>query len=373
MNYNNYFKAIALAFFSVTLLLGSCTKERYVAPEVAPQIVGTKGVYMLCEGLWGISTSAISYYDTATRTTTQDIYKTVNKTELGEMANDLRAYGSKMYCVISGNQGEAKSFVDVMDIATCKSLKRISFNSGSEGAMPRFVTFYKNKAYVSRYDGKISRIDTATLAVDGELQLMNGANKAEGLEELAVANGKLYVTNSSHPYYSKGLKTKVTVIDLATFTKTKDIEVGNNPVRIAAAGNGDLYTVTWNDYVVFNAPTLVRINSVTDAVVQTENYDLGAVHISKAQAWVTQDVYSSPAVKAINLATGKLGNALVSDGTAIYTPNGVTVNDFDQSVVVGSSNGSIGMALGFGADGKQKYSFITAGTPQHAVFNYTYK
>ncbi|WP_199138034.1 YncE family protein [Pedobacter sp. ASV12] len=374
---NKPFKTIVLAFLWGILLTSSCKKDRTPAPiPKVPEIAGTKGIYMLCEGLWGMNNSAISYYDIATNTVEKDMYKKVNKTDLGETANDLKAYGSKMYCVVAGNQGEARSFVDIIDIATCKSLKRISFNSANDGYMPRFVTFYKNKAYVSRYDGKISRIDTTSLAVDGELQLMNGSNKAEGLEELTVANGKLYVTNSSHPFYSNGLKTKVTVIDLASFTKVKDIEVGNNPVRIGAAGNGDLYVITWNDYIIFNNPSLVRINSTTDAVVQTESYDLGAINIVKDQAWVSQDVYTNPTVKGINLATGKLGNSLISDGTKITTPYGLTVNGFDQSVAVADAmnyNSSAGKAYIFGKDGKLQYSFATAALPQHAVFNYSYK
>jgi hypothetical protein len=375
MVFNNYLKSTGLAFLAIVMLLSSCKKEKddNIEPKV-PEISGTKGIYVLCEGLWGQNNSAISYYDIASNTVEQDMYNKVNKTKLGETANDLKAYGSKMYCVISGTQGEAKSFIDIIDIATCKSLKRISFNSANDGFMPRYVTFYKNKAYVSRYDGKISRIDTTTLAVDGELQLMNGTNKAEGLEGLAVANGKLYVTNSWHPYYPNGLRSKVTVIDLNSFTKTKDIEVGNNPVRIATADNGDLYAITWNVLGESNKPSLVRINSTTDAVVQKEEvlqWDyLSAITIAKNQAWVG----INSEIKAINLSTGKLGNNLITDGTTITTIYGLTVNPFDNSVVVADAEGygGTGKAYVF-VDGKRKYDFATAGLPQHSVFNYTYK
>lgn len=367
---------VLFSFLATVLFLSACKKDKALTPVKAQEIVGTKGVYMLCEGLWGQNNSAISYYDIATNKAEKDIYSKVNKTNLGETANDLKAYGSKMYCVVSGTQGEAKSFVDIMDIATCKSLKRIPFNTTNDGFMPRYITFYKNKAYVSRYDGKISRIDTGTLAVDGELQLMNGTNKAEGLEGLAVANGKLYVTNSWHPYYPNGLRSKVTVIDLNSFTKIKDIEVGNNPVRIAAAANGELYTITWNALGESNKPSLVRINSTTDAVIEKEEFlqwdYLNSMAIAKDQAWLG----INGQVRAINLATGKLGSNLITDGTAISTMYGLTINPFDQSIVVADAeghNGNVGKAYVFGLDGKQKYAFATAGLPQHAVFTYTYK
>jgi hypothetical protein len=372
MKYNYYIKTIAPAVLAITLLFSSCTKERNFEPK-APEISGTKGIYVLCEGSWGQNNSAISYYDIATNTVVQDIYSKVNTTKLGETANDLQAYGSKMYCVVSGIKGQSNSFVDIMSIATGKSLKRISFNEASNLDIPRYVTFYQNKAYVSRYDGVISRIDTTTMTVDAELQLMNGSTKAAILEGIAVANGKLYVTNGVNDYANpNSLKTKVTVVDLATFKKTKDIEVGSNPVKITAAGNGDLYTITWNVWGQTNKPTLVRINSTTDAVVQTEEYDLGAIAIVKDQAWVTKDIYSAPSIRSINLTTGKLGNALITDATTIASPYGLTINPFDNSVVA-TDGTTPGKVYVFGIDGKKKFEFATAGLPQRAVFTYNYK
>lgn len=376
---NFYKKNISITLAAAVLLIASCKKEQPeepglpepVVPEVkAPEISGTKGVYMLCEGLMNNNNSAISYYDIATKTVVTDYYKQVNNAALGETANDLQQYGSKMYCVVSGVQGSKQSFVDIMDIKTCKSLKRISFNSATDGYLPRFVTFYKNKAYVSRYDGKVSRIDTATMAIDGEVTL------SEGLEQLAVANGKLYVCNSSHPSYPKGAKNKVSVIDLATFTKTTDITVNNNPVRIQAADNGDLFVVTWNDYIINNTPSLDRISSVTDTKTGSYNYDLGAIAINKSTAYIAKDLYSTPDIKALNTTSGAIGTSLITDGQAINTIYGLTINPFSKEVMVADANGynnNQGFAYCIGTDGKVKFSFETAGLPQHAVFIYTYK
>lgn len=351
-------------------LMSACRKDRTIEPEKkTPEISGTTGVYMLTEGTFGAGNSAISFYDINSKTTVKDYYLQVNKTSLGETANDLKQYGSKMYCVVAGTQGSRQSFLDIIDIKTCKSLKRISFNSATEGYIPRFVTFYKDKAYVSRYDGKVSRIDTASMNIDGEITL------SEGLEQLAVANGKLYVCNSSNPYYQNGAKNKVSVIDLATFTKTKDILVNTNPVRIQAAENGDLFVVCWNDYITFNNPSLERISSITDTKTGSYNYDLGTINISKSTAFVSKDIYTSPELKALNLTSGALGTNLITDGTAIKTIYGITVNPFNNDVIVADANnyGSEGLAYCFGSDGKKKFSFSTAALPQHAVFVYSYK
>lgn len=367
----NFYKKHTLLILATALVaVSSCKKDKIEEAEKKQVIAGTKGVYMLCEGLMGSNNSAISYYDISTKVTVADYYKQVNGASVGETANDLQQYGSKMYCVVAGIQGTKQSFLDIIDIKTCKSLKRISFNSASDGYIPRFVAFYKNKAYVSRYDGKVSRIDTATMAIDGEIML------SEGLEQLAVANGKLYVCNSSHPFYQNGAKNKVSVIDLATFTKTKDIAVNNNPVRIQAADNGDLFVVTWNDYIVNNNPSLDRISSVSDTKIASYDYDLGALAVNGSTAYLAKDIYSSPEIKALNTTSGALGANLITDKQTINTIYGLTINPFNKEVMVADANNyssSKGFAYCVGPDGKIKFSFETAGLPQHAVFNYTYK
>jgi hypothetical protein len=358
---------IAILPVLMLVIFTSCHKDHRINTTPVPVITGTTGVYALCEGL---SSSALSFYDINTQKTEADYYKKVNGTSIGVGANDLEQYGNKLYCVITGTDGAKQSFVDVMDINTGKSLKRISFNSDTKGQLPRSIAFYKNKAYVSRYDGKVSRIDTATMTVDGEVTC------SVGLEGLAVANGKLYVCNSSHPSYQTGAKNKVSVIDLSTFTKIKDIEVNNNPVKIQAADNGDLFVVTWNDYIVNNAPSLDRISSATDAKTATYAYDLADIAINKTTGYVFKDVYVTPDIKALNVTTGTLGGSLITDGTAITTLYGITINPFNSDVFIADANNynaTTGAVYCFGADGKKKFSFATAGLPHHAAFVYSYK
>jgi len=368
--YSKCSKSLVLSFAGLSLLLASCKKDNSL--RSTPEITGTKGIYVLCEGSWGANNSAITYYDVASNTTIKDYFQQVNGRPLGETANDLQVYGSKMYCVVSGTQNKAQSYVIVMDLATGKSLKSIPFNTANDGYIPRYITFYKNKAYVSRYDGVISRIDTASLSVDKELQLMNGTNKAGGLEGLAVANGKLYVTNSNHSFYPDGLKDKVTVIDLETFTKKTDIAVVFNPVKIAAAENGDLLVVSWGNYDDID-PQLTRINSNTDAVNGTYPYNAGPLAIVKNKAYLVLDWNAT--LKTFDMVTAALSNNFITDNTSFNAMYGVNINNYDGTVLITDadySNPSTGQAHVFSADGKKKYSFPTAGSPNHAVFTYNY-
>lgn len=366
MNKMNYLKFNVFALAAFAVMLSACKKDR--AENVYEKEVVTKGIYILNEGTMGNNNSSITYYDVDKKTVVADYYAQVNGSKLGETANDLQVYGDKMYCVVTGIAGKAQSFVDVMDVNTGKSIKRIPFNTTNDGFLPRFITFYKNKAYVSRYDGVISRIDTASLTIDADLQLKNGNDNAAGLEGLAVANGKLYVAGSDYYLSSHSLKDKVVVIDLTTFAKTKDIIINYNPQQIAVAATGEVFVNSWGNYFDI-LPALQKINTTTDVVAQTEGADLGTIKIVGDQAWATQDVYSDkPKVTAINIATGKLGANLITDGTAIGTPYGISINPLDQSVVIADSGTS--KAFVFGKDGKVKYSFATGSFPKAAAFTY---
>lgn len=368
----HYFKSGALTLIIGTAFLSSCKKDNEKEQILERETVSTRGIYVLCEGSWNDANSIISYYDVEKKTTVKDYYKQVNGTALGETANDLKVYGSKLYCVVSGVQGDKKSFLDVMNVNTGRTIKRISFNTDTEGKMPRFITFYKNKAYVSNYDGTISRIDTASLTIEENLQLKNGTENAGALEGLAVANGKLYVANSVHGSYPNSLKDKITIIDLATFTKTKDITVTINPVKIAATESGDILVVSWGVYGSID-PTLQKISSTTDAVTGTYSPNVGALAVYQNQVYLATDWGSN--VISFNVTTGTVGTSIVQDGTTLTGVYGITVNPFDQNVVVADAltYGETGKAFVFGQDGKVKYSFETGPSPQAAAFNYNYR
>lgn len=345
---------------------GEQMKIPFIGDPNAAEPVETVGVYMLCEGLMGGNNSEITYYNIKTKVTERDYFSKVNGRKLGETANDLKRYGNKMYCVVSGIQGGKNSYLEVIDVPTGKSLKRIPFFDATSEYMPRYVAFYKNKAYVSGYDGKITRIDTASLKI--ELRTAVGG----ALEGLAIANNKLYVTNSDHPIHPAGKKDIVTVVDIPTLTKMYDVEVGYNPVKIATAGNGDLLVVSWGNYA--NLPAvLTRINSKTDDVVKTYPYSVGPFAVSGNTAFLTLDWGAS--FKTLDMTTDVLSAGFVADGTSFSTAYGVTINAQNNDVYLADANGfgGSGKAFCFGSDGKLKFEFATGGLPQHAVFVYSYK
>jgi len=349
--------------------LSSCKKDKMKEPVGDPLPKSTLGVYVLAEGAFGQpNNSTITYYDIATKAVDKDYFKTKNGIDLGTAASDLKQYGSKMYCVVTGDKDVANdAYVEVISIATGKSIKRIPFSSGGVDFSPRYIIFNKNKAYVSGYDGNISRIDTADLTIETQLKL-NGA-----LEEMAIVDNKLYVANSDNFQFPNANNASLSVVNLTTFTKVKDIPVGHNPTRISATTAGELFVVTKGDYADIK-PSLDKVNTITDTKVTGVLANLEFVKITGSQSFVIGD-YRDPFLKTINFSTGQLAANFVTDATAVPTPYGATVNTLNNEVVITDHNsyGAEGKAFIFNAQGVKQVEFTTGGFPQAAVFNYSYK
>ena len=361
---------IVLSFGAITF--ASCTKDRGMIAESTPK--ETIGVYGLCEGAFGaVNNSTITYYDINTSTTTKDFFKKQNGIELGSNANDLKQYGSKMYCVVTGTTIAAKdSYVEVINIATGKSLKRIPFYDAAKGYSARHIAFYNGKAYVSSYDGFITRIDTASMSIESRVAV-GGA-----LDGVVIVNNKLYVANSINPNFPSANNASVSVVDLVSFTKLKDITVNVNPTKLAATSAGEIYAITNGTYTPpFVAPSLERLNSMTDTKTQSYSYNLGGMAINKSQGLViVYGNYPEPnSLKSFSTSTSLIGSNFITDNTAIASLYAVTINPLNEDVYVSDANnyGTEGKIVAFSSSGKKKFEFPTGAIPQTVVFNYSYK
>jgi len=323
----------------IILALSACRKDDPIIPEVVeplpPQTVTTiEGFYLLNEGNMNMNKASLDYYDYASGTYRRNVYGQANPEAtlgLGDVGNDIGIYGSKLYAVIN-----CSNKLEVMDVKTTKRLKVIDVKNC------RYVTFAHGKAYVSVYDsevqvgevspnGFVAEIDTATLTITRTVQV------GRQPEEMAAVGDKLYVANSggySPPNYER----TVTVIDLNTFTKIKDIDVAINLHRMKADNYGDLYVSTRGDD--FNVPTkLFVIDTQTDAVKNTFDIACTNLTISGDTAYIigselnsTAYIYSMINVKTETLLEGSFLPKAVSD--AIKMPYCIAVDPFSKNIYI---------------------------------------
>ena len=344
--------SILLITVALSFALASCHKDKKVVPVTKAV---TDGLYVLNQGIFNDNNSTLSFYGYTTQQVTPDIFNTANGRGLGDTGNDVEIYGSKMYIVVN-----VSSTVEVVDAHTGKSIKQIKLFNGATAREPRDIAFYKNNAYVSSYDGTVAVIDTAALTASQFIPV--GRNP----EQLAVANGKLYVANSGgldYPNYDK----TVSVINLSTLTVTKTLTVVVNPQNVVADNYGHVYVLSAGDYITIGS-SLAIIDDNADAVTSQTNFDGSNISIAGDNIFF---ITSAGKIEIYNAKSQTVSNpGFITDGTAITTPYDVQSDASTGEVFVTdakdySSNGTL---YAFDKTGKKEYSVTVGINPGKIAF-----
>ncbi len=309
------------------------------------------GLYILNGGNWNENNASLSYYDLGTKEITKDIYRTQNGKGLGDGAEQLLIYGSKMYITVSGSNRLA-----VLDLEG-KEIKSIT-PEGDEPMNPRCMAADNGKVYVSYYYGhSVAMLDTVSLEVEKEVKV------GRYPEQLTVANGRIYVANSGgndHPDYGE----TISVINQTSFEVEKEIKVAFNPVGVISDSQGDVYVISWADHGKTTDQTLQRINSKTDEVVVMGKATKMTVVDDKIYTYFSQ-YYNSKGISYVEydaLTESVVNDKLIADNTIIPSPNTIAVEPVTRNLFVTyfdySSTSSMYV---FGANGELLETIDTGG------------
>jgi len=328
------------------VLLASCKKNDPVFT------LPTQGLYVLNQGNVTNTNSTLTYYDYLNKTTAPDIYQSANGKKIGDTGNDIGIYGSKMYLVVNGS-----NVVTVANAKTAVLTKQITL------ASPRFVVFYDKSAFVTSYNGTVSVIDTASLAITKTITV------GRAPEQMAISNGKLYVANSGGLDYPNFDKT-VSVIDLTTLAETKKITVTDNPISLAADAYNNVYVLSLGNYGAV-APGLTVINTSNDVVRSKPAVSLGYNIPMIAQGDYVYFPTADNKITMFNAKTQAFEKAnFITDGTLITNPFAIGFDNLTKHIFVAdakdyNSNGTI---TAFDASGKKVYTVNTGINPGKIAF-----
>lgn len=345
-----------LTTLALATTLASCHKDKEVVKNTTPLVTS---VYVLNQGNFGKSNSSLTFYDKSTSTTTADIFTSANSRGLGATANDAKIYGTKMYITV-----DLSGTVEVVDAKTAKSIKQVLFqNSDKSSREPRSVAFANGKVFISLYDGQVGKVavmDTTTYTVS---QYINVGVDPEGM---TVVNNKLYVANSGGINYPNVDKT-VSVIDLATLSKTKDITVGQDPYGVSSDAYGHVFVVAYGVFGTSNA-SLTVIDSSSDTVLSTKDFTGGPLAIAGDNGYY---IDGDGTIKIYNVKTLTAGTTnFIADATVLKAGYAINVlastgEVFVTDAVDYSSNGTL---YAFDKTGKKEYSFTTGVNPGTITF-----
>lgn len=224
-------KLFFVALVSVSVFV-SCTDENEEVVDLGDY---NQGVLVLNEG--GSGQGSISYISNDLSIFTQDVYGTVNGSDLfGKFTQSIFFDGDKAY-IISGGSNK----ITVVNRHTFKLIAKIE--TGLE--KPRYGVVKDGKAYVTNAntyaawgapatavgytDDYIAVINLTTNLVESKIELNATANR------ILLENGKLYI---SEPYTSD----KLLVVNAATKTLEAPINIGTDADTMEAK-DGILYVL----------------------------------------------------------------------------------------------------------------------------------
>ena len=331
--------------------------------------VVTLGAYVLNTGNWDGNDAGILYLDFQTGELSEDLYAAANGEGLGDLGQDLCVYGSKIYVTVSNS-----SKVAIMD-RNCRLLKSISVTA-SDGTPinPRYMTAYEGKVYFTAYDGTVSRIDTTSMSVDGKLNLIDAGAQTgyDHPEAITAANGKLYVNISGY-----GSGKWLSVVDVASFTKLKDIEIVLNPyTQCITAEDGYVYFVSNGNYAgkpsltpeQYVYGTMQRLDPETDQVEQVCH----ATYIANAgdKMYILYSEFYLPEVARAYVRDLKTGaESEFIDMADLQSANGLAVDPASGDVYVfDAPYGAASDVHVYGADGTLKRTFEAGMSTSKMVF-----
>jgi len=374
-------KIIYLLLGCFTLIYNSCRKEQKPPQETVTQVdhpdsnYATKGMYILNEGNMNQNKASLDYLDFTTGKYHSNIYSQANPTivkNLGDVGNDIGAYGSKLYIVVNNS-----NLVEVVNVHTAKHIGQINI------ANCRNVVFHNNHAYVSAYlgtvgdpkapNGAVYEIDTATL------QITRKVTVGRQPEEMAIVGEKLYVANSggySPPNYERTLS----VVDINSFTEIKKIDVAINLEKVKADQYGDLYVTSRGDYYTI-PPDLYVIDTKTDAIKKDFKMPVSNLWIDGDTAYMYSVAFSyitgqnTIAYSMINVKDETVSDKqFITDGTEkqIKVPYGIAVNPITKEVYVADAKNYVisGTLYCFDPTGKKEWSVTAGDIPGHFAFIY---
>ena len=324
---------VSFFFLLFLLLFASCddledTDTPSGGGDGMPVETGTTELYILSEGLFNLNNSSLALYSFKNNQLNTDYFRSINRRGLGDTANDMAIYGSKLYIVVN-----VSSQIEVVDLQSGKSVKQIPMLSeNGSSRQPRNIAFEGGKAYVCSFDGTVARIDTASLSIDA---LTRAGRNPDGI---CVQNGKLYVSNSGGlDWEGIGVDRTVSVIDIPSFTEIKKIEVGPNPGKIQAGPDGNIYVATHGENIEAGDYHFVQIDGHTDQVVRTFDEKVLSFTIHDNMAYLYNYDYRTQdsQIKVFNLKTGKTEREnFITDGTAIRTPYSISVNPYSGNIYI---------------------------------------
>ena len=349
-----------MSLFFATAIIACSDDNNDDGPGGGDENTATSGIWVLNQGSYGGNNASLSHYDIETEEVKEDVFFNVNGRKLGELAQDIKCYGSLMYITVSGSGS-----LEVVDKITGSSVKQINFtDEDNQPREPRRIACAGGNVYVTLYDGFVARIDTISLTIEDYVTV--GRNP----EGITAFGNRLFVANSGGMGYPDNFDNTVSVIDISVsqetgkpkFTETGKTTVADDPIEIFATEYGDIYVISRADYT---NPVLQRISTATTEITTIHGFKAYSMSIAGKYAYIYNYDYDTmeSSYTLYDIMEKKVEReSLITDNTEISSPYYIgadpTTGDFFVSSGAYNSNGDLYI---FDKNGQCKTNFDTGG------------
>ncbi len=333
----------------------ACTKlpNEDFYPEIADS---TEVIWVANEGNFNSNNASITAYAIKEEAVAQQYFKSKNNIELGDVANDIELYGSKVYVIVNNS-----STIEILDKNTGLRIKQLQLIKDGINRSPRQIVFSNGKGYVSNFDGSIGVLDTSSLTFE---QFVQAGENPDGI---GIAKGKLFVANSgglNFPNYDK----TVSVFLLPSMQKDTTLTVTLNPTGIFISDDEDVYIASQGNYSNIK-PKLSRIDASTYIVKQNFDLTVNDMDFYKNTAYISS--YDFNTSTSIIYKLDELTNQLVTQSLPeLKTLNAIKIDPITGYIYCMDANGytQSGKVYCYNTEWKLLFQFGTGLIPGDLIF-----
>ncbi|WP_314955407.1 DUF5074 domain-containing protein [Hoylesella loescheii] len=384
-------KRFSLFYIACLILavVSSCREDFYIIPSqnqdtgVAPTRGNILGMYVLNEGNMGSNKASIDFLDLDENKPTvhylRNIYSERNPNvvkELGDVGNDIKIYGSKLWIVVN-----VSNKVEVATADSCKRITQINIPNC------RYLAFKDGFAYVSSYVGPVKFDKDAPLGMVYKVDTVDFKKKDSVVvgyqpEELCIVDNKLYVANSGG-YRAPNYDQTLSEIDLTTFKEIRKIKVGLNPHHCQVDHYGQIWVTSRGNYndVPSRIYRLYKGRNQLYEVMDSIDTPVSGLSIAGdslyyyGSAWNNATATNNISYGLINVRTHKIIDTNLFSAPqlkAITMPYGIIVNPVERDFYLMDAKNyvSSGSLLHFKPNGTYDWTVQTGDIPGHATFVY---
>jgi|TARA_R110000737_G_scaffold324995_1_gene338179 hypothetical protein len=337
------------------LTIFSCKKKKVEPMPSSPSNL-TNGMLVLNEGLFQQNNASLSFIDFNSLSVDNLFFENKTGRPLGDTGNDLQLYDGKIFVVMN-----VSSTLEILDAKTGSSIKQIQMVENGIPKQPRYITFSGSKAYISCYDGFVDVLDLNSLSITNRIPV--GPNP----EQLAVANNKLYVSNSGGLNFPD-VDSTVSVISLSSETEMIKITVGKNPGAIVSDSEGDLYIVCRGNFG--NIPSRMhRISSVTDTKIESFTFDAEQICLANNDLFISYKSGSTTKLLKFNTISETVSSNDFGNISSIQTFYGMQYSASKNKLYCFDAQGYVntGFVHEYGMNGSFIQKFNVGLIPNHIL------